>query len=44
MPKALAINTNGFGFQEGLRKMLNTPPPPSSKSAKRTAKKLKRKK
>ncbi len=44
MPKAVAITSNGLGFEEGLRKMLNTPPPPSSKSAKKSAKKPRRKK
>ncbi|MDR3457357.1 MAG: hypothetical protein P4N60_07920 [Verrucomicrobiae bacterium] len=35
--KAKPITTNGLGFEDALRKMLNTPPPPSSKSAKKIA-------
>ena len=39
-----AWQTHGLGFEDGLRRMLNTPPPPSSKSAKKSAKKPRRKK
>jgi hypothetical protein len=42
--KIKAITANGLGFEDGLRKMLNTPPPPSSKSAKKSAQKPRRKK
>jgi len=41
--KTNRITTNGLGFKDALRKMLGTPPPPSSKSAKKAvAKKPKR--
>jgi hypothetical protein len=42
--KTKAITTNGMGFEDALRKMLNTPPPASSKSAKKFARKPRRKK
>jgi hypothetical protein len=43
--KSKAINPHGLSFEDGLRKMLGTVPPPSSKSAKlAAAKKPKRKK
>jgi len=41
VPKANLVTTNGLGFEDAVRKMLNTPP--SSKSAKLAAKKHKRK-
>jgi hypothetical protein len=45
MPKTEAIKNNGLTFEDGLRRMLGTPPPPSSKSAKKSeANKPKRKK
>jgi hypothetical protein len=37
MPAAKAISAHGLSFEDGLRRMLNTPPPPSSKSAKKAA-------
>jgi len=42
MPKQAGISAQGMGFEEALRIMLRTPPPPTSKKAK--AKKPKRKK
>jgi len=37
MGKSLDLKFPGVSFEDGLRKMLNTPPPPSSKSAKKAA-------
>jgi hypothetical protein len=44
MGKSLDLKFPGVSFEAGLRKMLNTAPPPSSKSAKKSAIKPKRKK
>jgi hypothetical protein len=44
MPKPIAISAKGLSFEDGLRKMLASPAPPSSKSAKKTDKKPRRKK
>jgi hypothetical protein len=42
MGKSLNLKFPGVRFEDGLRKMLNTAPPLSSKSAKKTAIKPKR--
>jgi len=45
MPKAIDLRVPGLSFEDAVKRMINTPPPPSSKSAKlATAKKPKRKK
>jgi hypothetical protein len=37
MPKAIDLRLPGISFEDALRKMLHTPPMPSSKSAKKAA-------
>lgn len=44
MGKSLNLKFPGISFEDGLRKMLATPPPASAKSAKKPAKPPKRKK
>jgi hypothetical protein len=44
MPKAIDLRLHGISFEAAMKRFINTPPMPSSKSAKRAAQKPKRKK
>jgi hypothetical protein len=44
MPKAIDLRLHGIGFEDAVKRFINTPPMPSSKPAKRAAQKPKRKK
>lgn len=42
MPKAMALKFDGVSFEDGLRRMLGTPPPKSPKPVQKPAKKRKK--
>jgi hypothetical protein len=44
MPKAIDLRLPGISFEDAMKRLANTPPPPTSKSAKKAAKAQKRKK
>jgi len=35
MPKAKLVTTHGLGFEAAMKRLIATPPPPTSKKAKR---------
>ena len=39
MPKSVAISAHGLKFEDALKRMLNTPPPPKSEKPKKKIKK-----
>jgi hypothetical protein len=44
MPKAIDLRLHGISFEEAMKRLANTPPPPTSKKAKQNLTKSRRRK